>query len=299
MLIPLAEPTIIIMNCLSLNSNKLAATVALFVAISLVAIACAKVPFTDRRQAKLLPNSQINTLSFDQYQQFLSENPPLRGGEEVNQVRRVGNKLVAAVQRYYTANGLIDDLKDFEWEFNVVDDPLVNAFCMPGGKVVIYTGILPICQDEDGLAVVMGHEIAHALAHHGNERLTQQLGAQGALLLGNAALTVMQGAPEDSAKAAQDARTRQVLLAAAGVGAQVGILLPFSRKHESEADQIGLYLMAISGYDLNAAVPFWQRMEAAGGQAPPEFLSTHPSPGTRQANLEGWIPEAREMGAKY
>ena len=267
--------------------------------LSLVIVACSRVPFTNRRQTKLLPNSQINTLSIDQYKQFLSDNPPVRSGAQLDQVRRVGNKIVQAVQKYYSANGMTEDLKEFEWEFNVVDDPNINAFCMPGGKVVVYTGIMPIAQNDDGLAVVMGHEIAHALAHHGNERMTQQLGAQGALMLGDALLTMRQGAATDSASAARAARTKTVLLAAAGAGAQVGLLLPFSRKHESEADQIGLYLMAIAGYDLNAAVPFWKRMEAQGGATPPEFMSTHPSPSTRQANLQKWIPEAQAIGAQY
>lgn len=269
------------------------------VVVALIVTACAKVPFTGRRQTKLLPNSQINTLSFDQYQTFLTENPPLRSGDDVVRVRQIGNKLVQAVNKYYTANGLQDELSNFDWEFNVVDDPLVNAFCMPGGKVVVYTGILPIAQDDDGLAVVMGHEIAHALAHHGNERMTQQLGTQGLLMLGDALLTVNQASQTDSTKAANAAMTKQVLLTAAGVGAQYGVLLPFSRKHESEADQIGLYLMAIAGYDVNEAAPFWARMQAGAGESPPEFLSTHPSPETRQENLKKWAPEATVLGAQY
>ncbi len=272
---------------------------SLLLIVALISFACAKVAFTGRRQAKLLPNSQINTLSFDQYAMFLQQNPPQKTGAEVDRVRRIGDRLVVAVNKYYAANGMSEDLKDFEWEFNVVNDPMINAFCMPGGKVVVYTGILPIAQNDDGLAVVMGHEIAHALAHHGNERMSQQLGTQGSLMVADALLSVRQSSATDSASAANAARTRQIMMAAAGVGAQVGILLPFSRKHESEADQIGLYLMAIAGFDLNAAVPFWQRMGAAGGASPPEFLSTHPSPSTRQSNLQKWIPEARTIGAKY
>lgn len=287
------------MNAFLSFLRRPAAVVSSLLLLIVVGWACSKVPFTNRRQTKLLPNNQINTLSFDQYKQFLSQNPPMRSGAQLEQVRRIGNRLVKAVEIYYNANGLGEELKDFEWEFNVVNDPTVNAFCMPGGKVVVYTGILPICQNDDGLAVVMGHEIAHALAHHGNERMTQQLGTQGALMLGDAILSMRQTQATDSASAANAARTRQILLAAAGVGAQVGILLPFSRKHESEADQIGLYLMAIAGFDLNAAVPFWQRMGAQGGATPPEFMSTHPSPETRQSNLQSWIPEARAMGAKY
>lgn len=288
-----------LMKQLSVLSRRYSTPLVAVVLLSLIILACAKVPFTGRRQTKLLPNSQINTLSFDQYKTFLSENPPLRSGNDVVRVREIGNRLVQAVNKYYTSNDMKDKLSDFDWEFNVVDDPLVNAFCMPGGKVVVYTGILPIAQNDDGLAVVMGHEIAHALAHHGNERMTQQLGTQGLLMLGDALLTVNQASQTDSSKAANAALTKQVLLTAAGVGAQYGVLLPFSRKHESEADQIGLYLMAIAGYDVNAAAPFWSRMQAGAGQSPPEFLSTHPSPETRQTNLKKWAPEATVLGAKY
>lgn len=270
-----------------------------FLVLILLGSACSKVPFTGRKQTKVLPSSQINALSFDQYEQFLRQYPPMTSGPEVNRVRRIGTKLVQAVRTYYEANQMTEDLREFEWEFNVVDDPLVNAFCMPGGKVVVYTGILPIAQDDDGLAVIMGHEIAHALAHHGNERMTQTLGAQGLLMLGDAILSSRAASQTDSAQAANAERTRQVLLAAAGAGAQIGVLLPFSRVHESEADQIGLYLMAIAGYDVNAAAPFWERMQAVGGISPPEFLSTHPSPQTRQENLRKWAPEAVAFGAPY
>lgn len=214
-------------------------------------------------------------------------------------VKRVGLKIQQATEKYYRANGMADQLQEFDWEFNVVNDATVNAFCMPGGKVVVYTGILPIAKDEDGLAVIMGHEVAHALAHHGNERMSQTLGLQGALLAIEAAIAVGQGAPADTAEAARDARTRAAIMQAAGAGAQVGVLLPFSRKHELEADEIGLYLMAIAGYNVDVAGPFWERMSAGGGQRPPEFLSTHPDPDSRSQRLRELAPKAKALATQY
>lgn len=261
---------------------------------------CAKVPFTGRRQLKMVPIPTINNMSFSQYDAFLKENKVINGGQEVSMVRRIGQKMVKAVDLYYRQNGLENKLSEFNWEFNVIDnDTMINAFCMPGGKVVVFTGIMKVAQDEDGLAVVIGHEIAHALAHHGNERMTQQLGVQGAVTGIDLVLAAREGTAQTAAEAQKRAATRQVFMAAAGIGAQVGILLPFSRKHETEADKIGLYLLAMCGYDVDAAAPFWERMAATGGQAPPEFMSTHPHPETRQDNLRKWAPEAKEMGAKY
>jgi predicted Zn-dependent protease len=262
-------------------------------------LACAQVPITGRSQARLIPAAEINQLSFQQYNEFLNQNPPMQGGQEVPRVRRIGDRLVQAVEVYYRANGLEEELQQFKWEFNVIQDPNINAFCMPGGKVAIFTGILPVTQNDDGLAVVMGHEIAHALAHHGNERMSQQVGVNGALTLINAALAVNAGQAETQEEMQRKQQANQYILAAAGLGAQVGLLLPFSRKHESEADRIGLILMAIAGFDVDAAAPFWNRMQAKGGQAPPEFLSTHPHPETRAENLRQWAKEAREYGRQY
>lgn len=266
---------------------------------ALILVSCAKVVFTGRRQTKLIPSNQINSLSFQQYDTFLKENPPVTSGDQLAMVRRVGFKIQQATEKYYRANGMADKLSEFQWAFNVVDDPNVNAFCMPGGKVVVYTGILPIAQDEDGLAVIMGHEVAHALAHHGNERMSQTLGLQGALLAVEAAIAVGQGAPSDTAEAARDARTRGAIMQAAGAGAQVGVLLPFSRKHESEADEIGLYLMAIAGYDVDKASSFWERMNAGGGERPPEFMSTHPDPEKRSEKLRELAVKAKELALQY
>lgn len=250
--------------------------------------ACTKNAFTGRQSLNLFPNAQINQMSFSEYRNFLAQNKAMASGTQVDMVRRIGNDLRAAVEVYYKANKLGSDLKDFAWEFNVIDEPnTVNAFCMPGGKVVVYTGILKVTQNEDALAVVLGHEIAHALANHGNERMSQQIVAQ----LGMASL--------DLALAQKSAQTRSILMQAAGAGAQVGVLLPFGRKHESEADEIGLYLTAMAGYNPNEAVPFWARMSKAGGSRPPEFLSTHPDPTKRSARLKELVPKARAYAQKY
>lgn len=250
--------------------------------------ACSKTVFTGRKQLNLIPTSELNQMSFAEYKSFLSQTKTLSSGKDVDLVRRVGNDIKAAVEVYYKSKGLQGELRNFAWEFNVVDDPnTVNAFCMPGGKVVVYTGILKVTQNEDALAVVMGHEIAHALANHGNERMSQGLVAQ----LGLTSLQV--------ALAQKPSQTNNLLLAAAGAGAQIGILLPFSRKHESEADEIGLILMAMAGYDPNSAAPFWDRMNKSGGSRPPEFLSTHPDPEKRSDRLRQLVPKARAHAIKY
>lgn len=261
------------------------------VSVSLLALlflfACTKNTFTGRKSLNLIPVGTINQLSTDEYRSFLKQSKTLSSGPDVELVRRVGKDLKAATEVYYKSKGKAADLKEFAWEFNVVDDPTVNAFCMPGGKVVVYTGILKVTKNEDALAVVMGHEIAHALAHHGNERMSQGLVAQ----LGLTSL--------DLALSQKPAATRQLLMTAAGAGAQVGVMLPFSRKHESEADEIGLYLMAMAGYNPSEAAPFWQRMGGSGGSRPPEFLSTHPDPAKRSETLKSLVPKARAMAKRY
>ena len=260
--------------------------------IALLAIflieACSQVPFTGRNQTQLIPISTINELSYSQYDDFLAENNALPAdAPETRLIRRIGNDIISAVEVYYKANKMEDQLKNFNWEFNVIESEQVNAFCMPGGKVVFYTGIMDVAENEDALAVIMGHEIAHALAHHGNERMSQMVWAQ----LGFAAL--------DVAIAEQPDDTRNLIMAAAGAGAQIGIMLPFSRKHESEADEIGLYLMTMAGYDPTEAVPFWSRMSKQSAGAPPEFLSTHPGPERRAENLNKLVPKAREFAREY
>lgn len=263
---------------------------ALFLVVLIpLVFACSKTVFTGRKSLNLIPNAQLNQMSFAEYRQFLSANKTMSSGKELDLVRRVGNDIKAATEVYYKSKGLQKDLKDFAWEFNVVDDPTVNAFCMPGGKVIVYTGILKVTQNEDALAVVMGHEIAHALANHGNERVSQGLVAQ----LGLTSLDL------GLAMAKQPDQTRNLILQAAGATTQLGVLLPFSRKHETEADEIGLYLMAMAGYNPSEAAPFWARMTKAGGSRPPEFLSTHPDPSKRSSKLKALVPKAKAYASRY
>lgn len=241
----------------------------LLLASATVLINCNKVPFTGRKQLKLLPESLMLSMSVDNYKQFLSSHQIVHNTADVDMVKRAGNKIAQSTERLLRQIGQKKLADQFAWEFNLVKDAAANAWCMPGGKVVFYTGILPITKDENGLAVVMGHEIAHAVARHGNERMSQGLAAT----VGFVALDVaLREKPE---------QTRNLFLAAYGLGATVGVMLPFSRKHESEADQIGLYLMAAAGYDPREAPKFWERMKALSPSSVPEFLSTHPSHDTR------------------
>ncbi|MGB3777778.1 MAG: M48 family metallopeptidase [Tunicatimonas sp.] len=261
---------------------------SLFIIVfTFILAACSTVPLTGRKQLSLIPDAQINALSFQNYQQVLKESQVVSGTEQAQLVKNVGQKIAYAVEKYMVEQGLQDRIKDFKWEFNLIQDNTVNAWCMPGGKVVFYTGIMPICQDEAGVAVVMSHEIAHAIAEHGNERMSQQLTAQ----MGGMALSV--------ALSEKPQATQQMANTAFGLGAQYGVLLPFGRTQESEADELGLYFMAMAGYDTEAAVPFWQRMAAQGGGSPPEFLSTHPAPETRIRNIEKTIPKTRKYQGKY
>lgn len=258
--------------------------------ITLVSIfilqSCSTVPLSGRSQLNMIPSSEMLTMSFQQYDQFLKENKLSTNQAAVNMVKRTGQNIKLAVERYMKENNLSERLKGYDWEFNLVENELVNAWCMPGGKVVVYTGILPVTQDETGLAVVMGHEIAHAIAEHGNERMSQQLLRQvGAVGL----MVAMKDEP---------VQTQALWMAVYGLGTEVGIMLPYSRSHESEADHLGLIFMAMGGYDPREAPKFWERMASQGGGQPPEFLSTHPSHQTRIENLNNWIPEAMKYYQK-
>ncbi len=249
--------------------------------LSVLLGACAEVPLTHRKSLQMVPNSQLTAMSLQEYSKVLKESKLSRDREKVEMVRRVGRGIAEAAERFLQEAGLGEQIKDYSWEFNLIeDDKTVNAWCMPGGKVAVYTGILPVARDETGLAVVMGHEVAHAIANHGNERMSQGLLAT----MGQVALAV--------ALSDRPGETRNLFLMAFGVGAQVGFLLPYSRVHESEADRIGLVLMARAGYDPREAIPFWERMNQKGGSAPPEFLSTHPAPASRIENLRSYLPEA-------
>ena len=255
----------------------------IFVPIILLAITvyyCSTVPITGRSQLSLIPDSEMNTMSFSQYSEFIKTNKLSSNKTDVDMVKRVGVKIQKAVETYFAQKNLSKELAGYQWEFNVVESEEVNAWCMPGGKVVVYTGILPITKDETGLAVVMGHEIAHAIAEHGSERMSHGLMQQ----LGGVALSV--------ALADEPELTQSLFMTAYGVGSTVGVMLPFSRTHESEADHLGLIFMAMAGYDPNAAVDFWTRMAANSQGAPPEWLSTHPSNETRIADIKKLLPEA-------
>lgn len=242
--------------------------------------ACSKVPITGRRQLNLLPESDLMAMSLQAYGEFLNENAPLPPADDrVAMVQRIGNKLATAATTFLNENGASERVEGFKWEFNVVDDPTVNAWCMPGGKVVVYTGILPVTQDEAGLALVMGHEIAHAIARHGNERMSQGIALQGA------------GMTLDVLSASKPGLARDLLMQSYGIGGTLG-MLAYSRNHETEADKMGLVFMAMAGYDPRVAPNFWKRMAALGGQKPPELLSTHPNDERRVADLEAYMPEA-------
>jgi len=253
----------------------------ILVVLSTVIMDCSTVPITGRRQLSLIPASEIMSTSFTQYDQFLKENKLSTDQQATATVRRVGTRIQGAVERYMSDNNMRDQLAGYKWEFNLVESKDVNAWCMPGGKVVVYTGILPVTKTEEGLAVVMGHEIAHAVAEHGAERMSQGLLAN----LGGMAL--------QQALSSKPQETQQLWMSAFGLGAQFGVLLPFSRTQESEADHLGLIFMAMAGYNPNEAVTFWERMAAnKGGSAPPEFMSTHPADDTRIAAIKSELPEA-------
>lgn len=242
--------------------KKLVAVLFVLGTIAFV-VSCAKVPISGRRQLNLVPESQMMAMSFTAYQEFLDTNSVLPAtNSNVIMVRRIGDKIKNSVEKYLADNHQSKRVEGFAWEFNVVQDNTVNAWCMPGGKVVVYTGILPVTQDETSLAVVMGHEVAHAVARHGNERMSQGL----ALQLGGVALSV--------ALSEKPALTQNIFLQSYGIGSQLGVLA-YGRNHETEADKLGLIFMAMAGYNPEAAIGFWERMSASsGGQAPPEILST-------------------------
>ncbi|MEJ7736592.1 MAG: M48 family metallopeptidase [Chitinophagaceae bacterium] len=252
-----------------------------FLSVSLYS--CSTNAVTGRRQLSLIPESEIQTMAAQEYRTFLTQNKVVSttANKDAEMVRRIGQRITAAVTQYYTGLGKADILKGYEWEYNLVDSKDVNAWCMPGGKIVVYTGLLSITQNEAALAVVMGHEVTHALASHGNERMSQGLLQQ----LGGVALSV--------ALANKSQETQSLFMNAYGVGSNVGVMLPFSRNHEYEADQFGLNFAAMAGYNPQEAIPLWERMEkAGGGNKPPEFLSTHPAEGNRIARLQKQMPEA-------
>lgn len=262
--------------------KKYILTIAVFLAV----VSCKTNPFTGKSTLNFYPNSQMFPMAFAQYDQFLGENKVVTGTSEAEMITRVGQRIASAAERWLDANGYPGYLKDYQWEYKLVQDETVNAWCMPGGKIVFYTGILPITQNETGVAVVMGHEVAHALADHGAQRMSAGMVQQIGAVAGNIAI--------------QDPEKRNMFNQAYGLGSQLGVMLPFSRSHETEADRIGLQIMAIAGYNPDEAAKLWQRMKAnSGGQAPPEFLSTHPSNDTRISNLTAWAPAAKQEARKF
>jgi len=254
-------------------------TISFFVLIAFM-YGCGSVPITGRQQLLLVSDEEVLSLSLKEYNEYIKTAPKSTDKVNTEMVLRVGQNIADAVKMYYQSVNQEALLSGYDWAFNLIKDDQVNAFCMPGGKIVIYEGILPYTQTEAGLAVVIGHEVAHAIAKHANERMSQQMAAE---KVGNVVGSVLK---TDKAKSIGNT--------VFGLGAQYGVMLPYSRKQEHEADRLGLIFMAIAGYDPGAAIPFWQRMSAQGG-AVPEFLSTHPSDQTRMTKIKNeYLPEALE-----
>jgi len=258
------------------------------ICFAVLVFSCAKNPFTGKNTMALVPNSEILPSAFQQYGAFLKENKVVSGTTDAKRVESIGIKIKMAAEKWLNANGYQGYLKDYQWEYKLVESKEVNAWCMPGGKIVVYSGILPITKDDEGLATVLGHEVSHALANHGQQRMSagmlQQLGAVGV----------------GAAVGSNSAQTQQIAMQAYSGVSQYGVMLPFSRSHESEADKIGLTLMAIAGYNPETAISFWQRMSSkSGGPKPQEFMSTHPSDETRIANLKRLVPIAKAEAAKF
>jgi predicted Zn-dependent protease len=266
--------------------NKLQTVFAGLSIAALLVYSCATVPLTGRHQLSLVSDTEMLSMSFTQYDQFMKENKLSANTAQTNMVKQAGGRIQKAVTAYFAQNNISAQLAGFAWEFNLVESKEVNAWCMPGGKVVVYSGILPVTKNETGLAVVMGHEIAHAVAKHSNERMSQAL------------LADLGGQTLSAALQTKSEQTQQIWMSLFGIGAQVGAVLPYSRLQESEADRLGLIFMAMAGYDPNASIEFWQRMSESAGAKPPEFLSTHPSDATRLRKIKEAIPEAMKYYKK-
>lgn len=256
-----------------------------FSAIIIIALiilqSCGSVPFTGRRQLSLISNNEVLALSLQQYNDYMSKAPVVRGTANAEMVNRVGTRIANAVETFYKSNGYESELKDYKWEFNLVKENSVNAFAMPGGKIVVLEGLLPVTQTEEGLAVVVGHEVAHVIAQHSNERISQQMALQYGGAIAGGLLGSSVGA--------------QIGQQVFGVGAQLGVMLPYARKQEYEADEIGLIVMALAGYNPEVAVSFWTRMaQSSGGGSTPAFLSTHPTDQDRINRIQQILPRAME-----
>jgi predicted Zn-dependent protease len=267
------------LNYLTLETMKITQLLGIG-AVALLAVACTTNPITGRSSLQIADNSEIMTMSAQEYKTTLGKSKVIAGTADAKRVVNVGTRIKAAAEKYYASIGRSADLASYNWEFNLLQSSELNAWCMPGGKVAVYTGILPITKNDNGLAVVMGHEVSHALAGHGNERISQAMVAQyGGQILGG---TI------------SNAQWASIFEKAYPIGSQVA-LLKYGRNQESEADKMGLYLMGMAGYDPREAIPFWNRMEAAStGAKQPEFLSTHPNPETRISDINKDLPKALE-----
>lgn len=241
------------------------------------------VPITGRKQSLMVSDQQVLSLSNQQYQQYMKTAKPSTNKTNTEMVKRVGQKLATAVTNFLNSNGLSNEVANYQWEFNLVQEQQVNAFCMPGGKIVVYEGLLPVTQDETSLAIVLGHEVAHAVAKHSAEQMSTQIKQQ----YGAQALSVLM------AGAGASSGLQNIAGTVFGLGAQ-GASAKYSRNHESEADHLGIIFAAMAGYNPDAAVTFWQRMSAATGGGSTSWLSTHPSDATRIKQIQGWLPEARQ-----
>lgn len=255
-----------------------------FLAIGLV-LSCNKNPFTGKSDLALVSNSELFPMSFKQYDQTLKESNVITNTKNAQLVNTVGQNIAKAAEKYLKAKGYQSYLEDYKWEYHLLKSDQVNAWCMPGGKIAVYSGILPITQDEAGLAVVLGHEVSHALLNHSQRQVSQNKVTQ---LIGQGGSAALSGTDYG-----------QLFNQLYGVGTQLGITLPYSRKFENQADELGLKLMAIAGYDPGVATEFWNRMNQQGGNAPPEFLSTHPSGQSRIQNLKEHISEAKDLAKRF
>lgn len=259
-----------------------------FITLLFLISSCSTVPITGRQRVNIISDTEILPASFAQYEGFLKENKISTNAEMTNEVKQVGGRISKAVDKFMRVNGMVTEANSYKWEFNLIEDEAVNAWCLPGGKVVFYTGILPICKNTDGIAAVMGHEVAHAFAKHGQERMTTVYGQQ----LGAIALSL--------GTANQDTKTQEMWNVIYGVGTQFGVILPYSRVHETEADKLGMVFMIMAGYNPEEAVNVWVRMnEQSSTSEMPEFLSTHPSNETRINTLRAYLPTAKTLAAKY
>lgn len=261
----------------------------LLVLISALLPGCLQNLVTGRNQLRLVPESELQLMAVSEYDNFLSENKVLdpRSSNDAAMVDRVGFRISTAISKFYISQQQESVIEGYQWEFNTINNEAVNAWCMPGGKVVVYSGLLPVTQNETALAIVVGHEIAHAVAKHGSERMSQAMMQQ----LGGVALQV--------ALSQEPQQTRALFMQSYAIGSQVGAMLPWSRQQETEADKYGLLFAAMAGYNPQEAIPFWERMSNAGGAKPPEFLSTHPSDETRMSNLKKFMPEAMKYYTAY